>query len=82
MAENALFRIPRMGPNAEQRRRDGQHRRRSLRIAIRQLERAELYLDSLESLELDDREVEVTVRDIVARMKALRRYLGERRATA
>ena len=80
MEDRPLFGIPHIGPSAEQRRRDDQYLRRNLRIAVRQLERAQLYLDSLESLNLDDREVDVTVRDITARLRALGRYLSERKA--
>jgi len=75
MAELALFRIPRVGPTAEQRKREAQQHRRNLRIAIRQLERAELYLVALYSLNLEDREAEVSVDDLVGRLRSLQRYL-------
>jgi hypothetical protein len=81
MAEHALFRIPKVGPTAEQRKRQDQQHRRNLRIAIRQLERAELYLVALYSLELDDREAEASVDDLVGRLRSLKRYLLELKRT-
>jgi len=82
MAEHALFRIPKVGPTAEQRKRQDQHHRRNLRIAIRQLERAELYLVALYSLELDDRAAEASVDDLVGRLRSLQRYLVQLKLTA
>jgi hypothetical protein len=75
MAEHALFRMPRVGPTSEERKREDQQRRRNLRIAIRQLERAELYLVALYSLELDDRAAEASVDDLIGRMRSLQRHL-------
>ncbi len=74
MAENAL-RIARVEPTAEQRKRQDQYHRRNLRIAIRQLELAELYLVALYSLDLDDRAAEASVDDLIGRMRSLQRYL-------
>ena len=82
MAEHALFRIPKVEPAAEQRKRQDQHHRRNLRIAIRQLERAELYLVALYSLELDDRAAEASVDDLVGRLRSLQRYLVQLKLTA
>jgi len=82
MAEHALFRIPKVEPTAEQRKRQDQHHRRNLRIAIRQLERAELYLVALYSLELDDRAAEASVDDLVGRLRSLQRYLVQLKLTA
>jgi len=82
MAEPAIFRMPRLAPTAEQRRREQQYRRKNLRIAIRQLERAELYVAALESLDLDDREVDTTVRAIVEHIRSLGRYLSTRKSEA
>jgi len=45
-----MFRIAYSGPTAEQRRRAGSYQRKNLRIAIRQLERAELYLNAVDAL--------------------------------
>ena len=82
MAEHALFRIPRAEPTAQQRKRQEQHHRRNLRIAIRQLERAELYLVAVSSLELDDRAAEASVDDLIGRMRSLQRYLFQLKVTA
>jgi hypothetical protein len=82
MAERTLFGLRRVNPTAEARRREEQFERRNLRIAIRQLERAELYLDAIESLNLSDREVDVTVADVSSRLRALRQYLAQRRSRA
>ena len=79
MAERALFSFRRGAPTAEQRTREHQQRRRNLRIAIRQLERAELYVAGLVSLNLDDREAESAIDDLKARIHALQRYLVELR---
>jgi hypothetical protein len=81
MAEHALFRIPRVGPTAEPRKREDQQRRRNLRIAIRQLERAELYLVALYSLELDDRAAEESVDELIGQMRSLQRYLLQLKLT-
>lgn len=75
MAERALFRIPGLGSTAEQRKRAEQHRRRDLRIAIRQLERAELYLVALYSLDIGDGGVEQAVDDLVQDVRGLRQDL-------
>ncbi len=60
MAHQPMLRVPWL-QTADQRRRDDQQRRRNLRIAIRQLERAELYLVALYSLNLDDDSAEASV---------------------
>jgi outer membrane PBP1 activator LpoA protein len=80
MAEKAFVRLPGIAQTSAQRRREDQLLRKNLRIAIRQLERAELYLDAIDSLNLDDDEVDRTVRRIVGNLQALRRYLSTRRA--
>ena len=77
-----MFRIAHGGPTAEQRRRADSYQRKNLRIAIRQLERAELYLNTVGALDLEDDQVERHVRDMVGRLRALRRYLAEKRHTA
>jgi hypothetical protein len=82
MAERALFRIARSGPTAEQSRRADSYQRKNLRIAIRQLERAELYLNAVDALDLEDDQVAKGVREVVGQLRALRRYLTERRRTA
>ena len=60
--------------------RIGQLRRRNLRIAIRQLERAELYLVAAESLELDDEGAEATVQDLLRQLRGLQHHLVRLRA--
>lgn len=59
-----------------------QHRRRNLRIAIPQLERAELYVVALYSLDLEDREAEANVNDFLGRLRSPRQYLLELKLTA
>ena len=75
MAERAIFRIPGLGSTAEQRKRAEQHRRRDLRIAIRQLERAQLYLVALYSLDLGDGLADQAVDNLVRGVRGLRRSL-------
>ena len=82
MADKAFLRMPRIGHTAEQRKRDTQYQRRNLRIAIRQLERAELYLVALYSLNLEDRQAEASTDDLIQRLRSLRRYLSELKLTA
>ena len=77
-----MFRIAHSGPKAEQRRRADSYQRKNLRIAIRQLERAELYLNAVDALDLEDDQVEKHLRDMVGRLRAVRRYLAEKRQTA
>lgn len=59
----------------------GQHRRRDLRIAIRQLDRAELYVVALTSLELDDERAENGIEDLTRRVRSLRHYLIQQKLT-
>jgi hypothetical protein len=82
MAERSLLRMPRVGATAEQRKREDQRRRRNLRIAVRQLERAELYVVALHSLDLEDREAEASVDDLLGRLRSLQRYLFHLKVTA
>jgi hypothetical protein len=82
MAENALFQMPRVAPTAEQRKREDQRRRRDLRTAVRQLERAELYVVALHSLNLEDREAKAGVDDLLGRLRSLERYLFQLKVTA
>jgi hypothetical protein len=57
-----------------------QYRRRNLRIAIRQLERAELYLSALHSLQLDE-VADVQAQRVLDELTGLHRYLLEQKAT-
>jgi hypothetical protein len=54
-------------------------RRQVLRVAIRQLDRAEIYLAAVVYMELDDREARRAVNQLRTDVESLRRYLGERR---
>jgi hypothetical protein len=71
-----------VSPSVEQAKRADQQRRRHLRIAIRQLERAEFYVVALYSLDLADREAEASIEDLVQRVRLLERHLLRQRATA
>lgn len=54
--------------------------RKVLRAAIRQLERAEIYLEAVAAMELNDREARRALDRLHADTVSLRRYLGERRS--
>lgn len=60
--------------------RTGKERRQVLRAAIRQLERAEIYLDAVLYMDLDDREAERGLDQLRADLESLRRYITERRS--
>ena len=60
--------------------RTAKERRQVLRSAMRQLERAEVYLDAVEYMDLDDREAERAVYQLKADLRALSRYLAQRRS--
>jgi hypothetical protein len=53
--------------------------RQALRAAIRQLERADLYLAAVAYMELGDREAERALNQVRSDLANLERYLGERR---
>jgi hypothetical protein len=55
--------------------------RKVLRAAMRQLERAEIYLAAVAYMELDDREAERALNQLRADLQSLVRYLGERRSS-
>jgi hypothetical protein len=59
--------------------RTSNERRQVLRAAIRQLERAEIYLAAVEYMELDDRASHQAVRKLRTDAYSLRRHLGEER---
>ncbi len=67
---------------AEDQRRASQYRRRNLRIAIRQLERAELYVVALGSLDLRDEGIDVSVEQLLDELRSLRHYLLQLKASA
>ena len=82
MADQSLLRTPRAEPAPGQSRQENQERRRNLRIAIRQLERAELYLVALYSLRLNDREAEKGADRLIRDLRSLRRYMLELKLAA
>jgi hypothetical protein len=59
--------------------RTAKERRLVLRAAIRQLERAEVYLAAVAYMQLDDREAQRAVNQLRTDVASLSRYLGERR---
>ena len=60
--------------------RTANERRHVLRAAIRQLERAEIYLAAITYMELDDREAQRSVTKLRTDVESLRRYLAEQRS--
>ena len=60
--------------------RTANERRKVLRGAMRQLERADLYLAAVAAMEIGDREADREVGRLRAHLDSLRRYLGELRA--
>jgi hypothetical protein len=59
--------------------RTANERRQVLRTAIRQLERAAIYLAAVAYMELDDREAQRALDQLRTDVESLRRQLGERR---
>jgi acyl-CoA reductase-like NAD-dependent aldehyde dehydrogenase len=59
--------------------RTATERRHVLRTAVRQLERAELYLAAVAYMELGDREAEHALNQLRTDLESLKRYIGERR---
>ncbi|HSP10597.1 MAG TPA: hypothetical protein VLU92_13500 [Candidatus Dormibacteraeota bacterium] len=57
--------------------RTANERRQVLRAAIRQLERAEIYLAAINYMELDDKEARRAVTRLRAEVESVRRYLAE-----
>ena len=68
---NAILQLPEA--------RTANERRQVLRAAIRQLERADLYLTAAAYMELGDREGERALNQVRTDLANLTRYLGERR---
>ena len=62
--------------------RTAKEQRLVLRAAMRQLERAEVYLAAVAYMELDDREAQRAVNQLRSDLDSLRRYLGMRRDRA
>ena len=59
--------------------RNAGERRQVLRAAIRQLERAELYLDAVAYMDLDDREAKRALNRLKSDLRALNDYLVQLR---
>ena len=68
---NAILQLPES--------RTANDERKVLRAAIRQLERAELYLAAVAYMELDERDSQRALSQLRTDVENLRRYLGERR---
>lgn len=68
---NAIVQLPEQRTSGE--------RRRVLRAAIRQLERAEIYLAAVSFMDIGDRAAERSLSQLRADLDGLRRYLGEQR---
>jgi hypothetical protein len=61
-------------------RRNSNERRQVLRAAIRQLDRAEIYLAAVAYMEIDDRAAQRSVGRLRADLESLKRHLAELRA--
>ena len=59
--------------------RTGKDQQQVFRAAIRQLDRAELYLVAVDNMQLDDRAAERLLNHLRTDLASLRRYLGTRR---
>jgi hypothetical protein len=68
---NAILQLPQS--------RTANDERKVLRAAIRQLERAELYLAAVAYMELDERDSQRALSQLRTDVENLRRHLGERR---
>jgi hypothetical protein len=69
---NAVLQLPTARNSSEQ--------RQVLRAAIRQLERADLYLVAVEYMELNDREAQRALDRLRSDLESLRRYIAELRS--
>ena len=70
---NAIVQLPDQRTTGE--------RRQVLRAAIRQLERADVYLAAVTYMDIDDRPSERALRQLRADLDAIRRHLGEQRVS-
>lgn len=68
---NAVLQLPKS--------RNANEQRQVLRAAIRQLERADIYLAAVAYMELDDREAERALNQLRVDLESLRRYISESR---
>jgi hypothetical protein len=71
---NAILQLPEQRTTSEQ--------RQVLRAAIRQLDRAEIYLAAVSYMQLNDRAAERAVRQLRADVDGLKRHLAALRAEA
>lgn len=69
---NAVLQLPKS--------RNVNEKRQVLRGAIRQLERADIYLAAVAYMDLDDREAQRVLNQLRADLESLRRYITERRS--
>jgi hypothetical protein len=69
---NAVLQLPTARNSSEQ--------RQVLRAAIRQLERADIYLVAVEYMELNDREAQRALDRLRSDLESLRRYIAELRS--
>ena len=76
MADGVLITVDGLARKAYGRGRADAQQQRNLRIAIRQLERAELYLVALNSLDIDDEGTEESVDELLQGLRGLQRYLS------
>ena len=74
MVRNAILQLPET--------RTAKQRRGVLGAAMRQLERADLYLAAITSMELDDSEGSRALNQLRTNLESLRRYLSEARNQA
>jgi len=63
-------------------RRNANERRQVLRAAIRQLDRAEIYLAAVAYMDIDDRAAQRSVRQLRSDFNSLKGHLAELRAEA
>jgi hypothetical protein len=68
---NAVLQLPKS--------RNANEQRQVLRAAIRQLERADLYLAAVAYMDLDDREAKRALNQLRGDLESLRRFVAERR---
>jgi hypothetical protein len=68
---NAILQLPES--------RTANEERKVLRAAVRQLERAELYLAAVAYMELNERDSQRAISQLRTDVESLRRHLGERR---
>lgn len=82
MAHHPLISFRQAIPTTEQRKSESQQHRRNRLIAIRQLERAELYLVALYSLDMAGEGVDGRIDDLVRDLRTLRQDLVRLKATS